>query len=72
MKNLEDFKQFTRTGKISDNMMKLSAYHRHTHTELHLNITQTREGVDIAYKHFEGNKNISEYFIKTLAFLLRK
>ena len=32
MKNLEDFKQFVKGAKISDGKIKLSAYHRHTHT----------------------------------------
>ena len=52
--------------------MKLSAYHKHTHTQIHIDIVESREGVIIEYEHEEGNINITNYFIKTLTFLLGK
>ena len=72
LKNLDDFKQYVKVAKVVDGSIRLSAYHRNTHTEVHINLNQTREGVELLYKHYEGNKHISDYFIRTLAFLLRK
>lgn len=72
MKNIDDFKQYVKNAKVTDGSIRLSAYHRHTHTEVHLNLVQTKDGIDILYRHYEGNSNITDYFIKTLIFLISK
>jgi phosphoribulokinase len=59
MKNLEDFKQYFKGANIEDGSINLSAYHRHTHTECFINLRQTRDGVDLTYRHYEGNNNIT-------------
>lgn len=52
--------------------MNLSLYHQQTHTLLHMDIEQTRDGLALLYEHIEGNNLITEYFIKTFVFLLSK
>jgi hypothetical protein len=71
-KDFSDMKQYFKGVKGSADTMNLSLYHKQTHTLLHLNIEQTRDGLALLYEHIDGNKLITEYFIKTFAFLLSK
>lgn len=52
--------------------MKLVAFNYHTHNVLWLDLLQTKEGMELIYQHKEGNHHITDYFIKTLTFLLSK
>lgn len=52
VKSLEDIRQYVKVGRVEEGCLRLSAYHRHTHTEIHLDIRQTKEGVDISYQHY--------------------
>jgi hypothetical protein len=47
-------------------------FNEHTHTLFYLDAVQVKEGIELIFEHKEGNRNITEYFIKTFTFLLGK
>ena len=42
MKNVDDFKQYVKKANVKKGTIALSAYHRHTHTEVHFDLVQTK------------------------------
>ena len=70
-KDLSEIRQYFK-GITGSGAINLSLYHRQTHTVLHQNIEQTKDGLTLLYEHIEGNNLITEYFITTFAFLISK
>lgn len=71
-KDLNDLKAYLKGCKVGKGGMRTAVYHRQTHTVLHMDLEEAKEGLALHYEHVEGNKDISDYFIKTFAFLLAK
>jgi hypothetical protein len=71
-KDLNDLKGYLKGCKVGKGAMRTAVYHRQTHTVLHMDLEEGKEGLALHYEHVEGNKDITDYFIKTFAFLLAK
>lgn len=70
-KEVNDLRGYLRLPK-REGTIRINFFNEHTHTLLSADISQTKDGLDLAYEHKEGNRKITEYFVKTLAFLLSK
>jgi hypothetical protein len=67
-RDLNDLKKYLKVEKTN----KISLFNEHTHTLFYLDLIQAQNGIDLVYEHKEGSKFITEYFIKTFAFLIGK
>lgn len=70
-KELNDLRGYFKLPK-REGPIRLDLFNEHTHTLIAMDISQSKEGVEVAYEHREGNRKITEYFVKTFSFLLSK
>lgn len=50
----------------------MSLFHKQTHTTTFLDVRQFKDQIEISYENIEGSIALTEYYIKTLTFLLSK
>ena len=70
--DVNDLRQYFNGVHLKDGALRLSLNQDHTHSCLHADINGRKEGFEISYEHISGNKDITDYFMRTLVFLLSK
>ena len=71
-KDLNDLRSYFNGVHLRDGALRVSLNQDHTNSCLYADISGKQEGFEISYEHISGNKDITEYFMKTLVFLLSK
>lgn len=71
-KDLNDLRNYFKNINPEKGSIKMSLFHKQTHTVTFLDISQNKDSIELAYENAEGSLAITDYYIKTLVFLLSK